>query len=55
MEWQAIVAIVVAAPVVLLPAAFIGYLTIGGIAAAIREGRTEKAPARRLVPHLHRA
>lgn len=61
MEWPAIVAIVVAAPLILIPVAFIWYLTIGGAYKAIKEGQKEKATAkgratkRHLVPHLHRA
>jgi hypothetical protein len=47
MEWQVIAALVIAIPVILLPAAFIWYLNIGGAAQAIREARgrkvTEKA------------
>ena len=33
MEWQAILALVVAVPVILFPVAFVWYLTIGGIVA----------------------
>ncbi len=34
-----VVALVIAIPVVLIPAAYIWYLNIGGIAQAIREAR----------------
>jgi len=37
MEWQMILAIVLVATVVVLPAMFVWYLNIGGIHAAIRE------------------
>ena len=39
MEWQIVVALVVAIPVILFPAAFVWYLNIGGIYAAIKEAR----------------
>lgn len=39
MEWQAIVALVVAIPAILFPAAFVWYLNIGGIVHAIREAK----------------
>ena len=37
MEWQIIIALVVAIPVILFPVAFVWYLNIGGIYAAIKE------------------
>jgi len=48
MEWQAIVALAVAIPVVLFPAAFVWYLNIGGLVHAIEEAkavREKKAAA----------
>ena len=42
MEWQLIVALVVAIPVILFPAAFVWYLNLGGIVHAVREARTAK-------------
>ena len=42
MEWQMVVALVVAIPVILFPAAFVWYLNIGGVVAAVREARTAK-------------
>lgn len=39
MQWEFIVALVIAIPIVLFPAAFIWYLNIGGIVQAIREAR----------------
>jgi hypothetical protein len=44
MEWQIIVALVVVAPLILLPAALIWYLQIGGIYAAVK-GRVHRAVA----------
>ena len=43
MEWQIILALVLAIPVVLFPVAYVWYLNIGGIYAAIREARQKKA------------
>ena len=43
MEWQFIVALVVAIPIILFPAAFVWYLNVGGIYAAIKEARARRA------------
>ena len=43
MEWQIVVALVIAVPVILFPAAFVWYLNIGGIAQAVREARAARA------------
>lgn len=39
MQWELIVALVIAIPVILFPAAFVWYLNIGGIVQAVREAR----------------
>ena len=43
MEWQMVIALVVAIPVILFPAAFLWYLNLGGIYAAIKQARARKA------------
>ena len=43
MEWQFVVALVIAIPIILFPAAFVWYLNIGGIHAAIKEARARRA------------
>jgi len=43
MEWQIILALVLAIPIILFPAAFIWYMNIGGIYAAIKEARERRA------------
>ena len=43
MEWEFIVALVIAIPIILFPAAFIWYLNIGGIYAVIKEVRARRA------------
>ena len=42
MTWQLIVALAVAIPVILFPAAFVWYLNLGGIVHAVREARAVK-------------
>lgn len=43
MEWEVIVALVLAIPVILFPVAFVWYLNVGGLYAAIREARAKRA------------
>ncbi|MEW6033381.1 MAG: hypothetical protein AB1603_00835 [Chloroflexota bacterium] len=43
MEWQAVLALAIAAAVILFPAAFVWYMNIGGIYAAIRKARQRRA------------
>lgn len=42
MEWQIVIALIVAVPVILFPAAFVWYLNLGGIYTAIKEARAKK-------------
>ena len=42
MEWQFIVALVVAIPIILFPVALIWYLNIGGIYALVRDARKRR-------------
>jgi len=46
MQTGLIVALVVAIPVILFPAAFVWYLNIGGVVQAVREARAKKAAAK---------
>lgn len=46
MQWQFIVALVVAVPIILLPVAYLWYLNVGGIYKAIR-GRLAKRAAQK--------
>jgi len=39
MQWEFIVALVIAIPIILFPAAYVWYLNIGGIVAAIKDAR----------------
>ena len=49
MQWELIVAIVIAAPIILFPAAFVWYLNIGGIYAAIKEVRARRVAPEKVV------
>jgi len=46
MQWEFIVALVVAVPIILFPAALVWYLNIGGIYAAIKEARARRVALR---------
>ena len=39
MQWELVVALVIAIPVILFPAAFVWYLNVGGLIQAVREAR----------------
>ncbi len=43
MQWEFIVALVIAIPIILFPAAFVWYLNVGGIYAAIKEAQAKRA------------
>ena len=42
MQWQLIVALAVAIPVILFPVTLVWYLNIGGVVHAVREARAAK-------------
>ncbi|MDP3063934.1 MAG: hypothetical protein Q8O40_12100 [Chloroflexota bacterium] len=43
MQWEFVVALALAIPVILFPAAFVWYLNIGGIYSAVRQAREKRA------------
>jgi hypothetical protein len=43
MQTELIVALVVAIPIILFPAAYVWYLNVGGVYAAVKEARARKA------------
>jgi hypothetical protein len=47
MDWQIVVALVIAIPIILFPVAFVWYLNIGNVVAAVREWRRNRAKSRR--------
>jgi Tfp pilus assembly protein PilO len=49
MQWELIVALVIAIPVILFPAAYIWFINIGGIYAAIKEARQKKVTVKKEV------
>ncbi len=42
MEWQLILALILAIPVILIPVAFVWFLTVSGIYTVIREMRKKR-------------
>ena len=42
MQWEIIVVLVIAIPVILFPAAFVWYLNMGGVFSAIKEARARR-------------
>jgi hypothetical protein len=46
MNAELLIALVIAIPVVLFPAAFVWYLNLGGIVRAVRQARARKVAAR---------
>jgi hypothetical protein len=43
MQWEFVVALAVAIPVILFPAAFVWYMNVGGAYAAVRRAREKRA------------
>jgi len=43
MQWEFVVALIIAIPIILFPAAFVWYLNVGGIYTAIKEARGKRA------------
>ena len=42
MDWTMVAALVVAVPVILFPAAYVWYMNLGGVAAALKEARARR-------------
>jgi len=49
MQWEFIVALAIAIPVILFPAAFVWYLNVGGIYAAIKKAQAKRVARRKSV------
>jgi hypothetical protein len=49
MEWQIIVALVIAIPIILFPVALIWYINVGGIYLAIKEARARRVARKKEV------
>ena len=42
MQWELVIALAIAIPIILFPAAYVWYLNIGGLYAAIKEARARR-------------
>jgi hypothetical protein len=42
MQWEFIVALVIAIPIILFPAAYVWYLNIGGIFSSVKEAKARR-------------
>ncbi len=49
MQWEFVVALIIAVPIILFPAAFVWYLNIGGIYAAIKEAKARRAARQKAI------
>jgi len=47
MQWEFVLALIIAIPVILFPAAFVWYTNIGGIYAALRDAWKRRAARRK--------
>ena len=47
MQWEFIAALILAIPIILFPVAFVWYLNVGGIYAAIKDARAKRAASAR--------
>jgi len=45
MQWELVVALVIAIPVILFPAAYVWYMNIGGAYAAVKKAQEKKLAA----------
>jgi len=43
MQWELVLALVIAIPIILFPAAYVWYLNIGGIVAAVKDAKERQA------------
>ncbi|MFC1956559.1 hypothetical protein ACFLWZ_08650 [Chloroflexota bacterium] len=49
MQWELVVALVIAIPIILFPAAYVWYLNIGGIYAAIKDAQAARVAREKTV------
>ena len=47
MQWQIIIALVIAVPIILLPVMFVWFINISGIYASIKEVRARRAATKK--------
>ena len=46
MQWQVVLALVIAIPIILFPAAYVWYVNVGGIYTLIKEARARRVAQR---------
>ena len=49
MQWEFIVALVIAIPIILFPAAYVWYLNIGGIYTTVKEAKARRIAREKVV------
>lgn len=54
MQWQFIVALVVAVPIILLPVAYLWYLNVGGVYKAMKAAVAKKAAQKERITKVSR-
>ena len=42
MQWELVIALIIAIPIILFPAAYVWYINVGGVYTAIREARAKR-------------
>ena len=52
MQWEFVVALVIAIPIILFPAAYVWYLNIGGIYAAVKKVKARETARERAVKEI---
>ncbi len=50
MQWELIVALVIAIPIILFPVAYVWYINIGGIVAVIKRAREKRVTQEKVSP-----
>jgi len=50
MQWELVVALVIAVPIILFPVAYVWYINIGGIITAIKRAREKQVTQKESVP-----
>jgi hypothetical protein len=47
MQWELIVALVIAVPIILFPAAYVWYMNINGVTTALKKARARRAAGKK--------
>jgi hypothetical protein len=46
MKWELIIAVIIAVPIILFPAAYVWYSNVGGFFHAVKEAKAKRAASR---------